>query len=63
VCTARWRYIEWDDGKQGVELYDHDRDPRELTNLAADPDQKDTVKRLKELLKQMRTPPPKGASP
>ncbi|UCD28453.1 MAG: sulfatase, partial [Planctomycetota bacterium] len=24
VRTERWRYTEWDRGKQGVELYDHD---------------------------------------
>lgn len=32
--TARWRYTEWDEGRQGRELYDHDADPRELINLA-----------------------------
>jgi uncharacterized sulfatase len=35
VRTERWRYTEWDGGKQGVELYDHDLDPLELRNLAA----------------------------
>jgi len=57
VRTERWRYVEWDDGKKGVELYDHDSDPHELTNLAADPAHAETVKRLKELLKQMRAVP------
>jgi iduronate 2-sulfatase len=32
--TARWRYTEWDEGNKGKELYDHDKDPKELTNLA-----------------------------
>lgn len=32
--TPRWRYTEWDEGREGRELYDHDADPRELTNLA-----------------------------
>jgi iduronate 2-sulfatase len=32
--TARWRYTEWDEGRLGRELYDHENDPRELTNLA-----------------------------
>jgi len=34
--TPRWRYTEWDEGRQGRELYDHDADARELTNLAND---------------------------
>jgi uncharacterized sulfatase len=54
VRTARWRYTEWDDGAKGVELYDHEHDPRELTNLAADPAHADTVKQLKGLLSEMR---------
>ena len=32
--TPRWRYTEWDEGRAGRELYDHDTDPRELTNMA-----------------------------
>jgi iduronate 2-sulfatase len=57
VRTERWRYTEWDDGKQGVELYDHDNDPHEETNLAADPARAETVKRLNELLNQMKAAP------
>src|SRR5205085_7858 len=34
--TERWRYTEWDEGRAGVELYDHDADPQEMRNLAAD---------------------------
>jgi uncharacterized sulfatase len=34
--TERWRYTEWDRGKEGVELYDHDADPHEFRNLAGD---------------------------
>ena len=26
--TDRYRYTEWDEGKQGTELYDHEKDPR-----------------------------------
>jgi iduronate 2-sulfatase len=48
--TERWRYTEWDDGKAGVELYDHDADPGELKNLAADPAQARTLEDLKALL-------------
>ena len=34
--TPRWRYTEWDEGRRGRELYDHDADPTERTNLADD---------------------------
>jgi uncharacterized sulfatase len=34
IRTERWRYTEWDDGKQGFELYDKSADPREVHNLA-----------------------------
>ena len=37
VRTARWRYTEWNEGKDGVELYDHDVDPHENANLASNP--------------------------
>jgi len=49
--TPRWRYTEWDEGNEGRELYDHDNDPRELTNLADKPAQQETVA---ELSKQLR---------
>jgi uncharacterized sulfatase len=61
VRTERWRYTEWDGGKEGVELYDHDADPREHRNLAADPKHAATVAELKQLLKggwQKAGPPP-----
>ena len=34
--TERWRYISYSDGSE--ELYDHDQDPREWTNLAESPE-------------------------
>lgn len=37
VRTDRWRYTEWDEGRKGVELYDHESDPAELENLAGKP--------------------------
>ena len=44
--TPRWRYTEWDEGAQGRELYDHDADPKELTNLANDPAHAKTITEL-----------------
>ncbi|SDL11908.1 sulfatase [Siphonobacter aquaeclarae] len=52
VRTERWRYTEWDGGKAGAELYDHEKDPEEFTNLAAAPEQANRVKELAALLKK-----------
>ncbi len=63
--TARWRYTEWDEGRLGRELYDHEKDPRELTNLAVRNGHEAT---LDELSRQLRsavaaTFPPDGKVP
>lgn len=52
VRTERWRYNEWDWGKQGIELYDHEKDPNEFTNLAKDPKYKDVIAELKKLMRK-----------
>ncbi len=52
VRTERWRYIEWDDGNRGVQLYDHDADPHELHNLAHEPKFAQVVEELKGLVKK-----------
>ena len=44
VRTERWRYIEYHDG--GRELYDHDADPNEWTNLASLPEYASVVEEL-----------------
>ncbi|MDM8007309.1 MAG: sulfatase [Phycisphaerae bacterium] len=51
VRTERWRYTEWDEGRQGTELYDHQNDPKEYRNLANDPAYADTVAKLKQMLR------------
>lgn len=53
VRTDRWRYTEWDFGAKGSELYDHEADPQELHNLAADPKEAQVVEQMKALLKQI----------
>jgi iduronate 2-sulfatase len=52
IRSARWRYTEWNGGQNGVELYDHDADPAETRNVAADPALAATVAGLKALLAQ-----------
>lgn len=52
VRTERWRYTEWDNGKRGVELYDHASDPNEWKNLAEDPKHAETVKELQALVRK-----------
>ncbi len=55
VRTERWRYTEWDNGVRGAELYDHENDPREFTNLAPHERHAETVNALKKLLEQAKT--------
>ncbi len=53
VRTQRWRYTEWGFGDKGAELYDHDRDPHELHNLAGDTQYTDIVTEMRRLLKRV----------
>ena len=50
VRTERWRYIEWDQGREGAELYDQEKDPGDYHNLADQPQFKDVIAQLKPLL-------------
>ncbi len=50
--NEKWRYTEWNKGKAGVELYDHENDPEEVTNLAKRPEHADLVQALS---RQLRT--------
>ena len=63
--TPRWRYTEWDEGRHGRELYDHDDDPRELANLADDSQHSGAVEQLSQQLRAAvdETFPPSGRRP
>jgi uncharacterized sulfatase len=50
IRTERYRYTEWDRGKRGVQLFDYEKDPAELKNLADDPAHAETVKKLKAMM-------------
>jgi uncharacterized sulfatase len=51
VRTERYRYTEWNGGKEGVELYDYESDAKEWKNLAKDAGQESIVAKMKSLLK------------
>jgi iduronate 2-sulfatase len=63
--TPRWRYTEWDEGRKGRELYDHDADARELVNLADKAEHAKTVETLSQQLRAAAktTFPPSGETP
>jgi iduronate 2-sulfatase len=59
VRSVRWRYTEWDEGRKGAELYDHDVDPGEYVNLAGEPKLAEEKSRLQQLLRERQAPAPK----
>ena len=63
--TPRWRYTDWAQGEQGRELYDHDADPRELTNLAGNRKYAATIRKLSGQLREAvrQTFPASGKTP
>lgn len=48
--TERYRYTTWEDGSTGEELYDYQRDPRELHNVASEAAQERNKKELRTTL-------------
>jgi len=54
--TKRFRYTEWQDKPTGKimarELYDHENDPHENANVAGEPEYKQEIQRLSEMLKK-----------
>jgi choline-sulfatase len=56
IRTTRWRCTEWDEGRSGIELYDHRSDPGEYHNLANDPTHASDLAKLREQLR-LHLPP------
>ena len=54
VRSQRWRYIRYEDGSE--ELYDHNNDEYEWTNLATDPAQESDKKDLAKWLPKVNVP-------
>jgi hypothetical protein len=52
VKNEKWRYIEWDKGQKGTELYDQVNDPVEYNNLATRPEYAKTIQEMKKLMYQ-----------
>ncbi|MFA6543322.1 MAG: sulfatase [Limisphaerales bacterium] len=52
VRDDRFRYVEWNGGRAGQQLYDYENDPGELRNLAGDPAQAGRITRMKSFLSE-----------
>lgn len=52
IRTPRYRYTEWGEGSRGRELYDHDHDPGERTNLAESADHQSIAHELQSKLRE-----------
>lgn len=57
---SRWRYTRYADGTQ--ELYDHRSDPQEKTNLAANPEYRSVIEKLKPFIPKKSAPFVPGCS-
>lgn len=62
VRTNGWRYTEWDNGKEGVELYDETKDPLEVHDLSNDPEKKEVLESMKALFKNLPEINPNAAA-
>lgn len=61
VRNRRYTYVLYETGEE--ELYDHQRDPHELNNLANDPTASSLTQTLRQRVYQLCNPPPPGYSP
>jgi len=54
IRSRRWRYIRYHDGSE--ELYDHQADPDEYTNLAGRPEYAEVIRELSQWLPKINNP-------
>lgn len=54
IRTVRWRCTEWDEGRRGAMLFDHNIDPYEMRNLVNDPAHQGTVSQLQKQLRESK---------
>lgn len=56
VRTRRYRYVQWQEWETGQavarELYDHERDPNEMHNIAEEPDRADLLREMAGILEK-----------
>ena len=53
VCDERWKLIEYRvDGERHTQLFDLERDPHEIENLAGQSDQTSRIRSLRKSLKE-----------
>ncbi len=57
VKNKDWRYVEWDNGERGRELYDQNNDPIEYNNLAENKEYEEVVNEMSELLNKTQKQP------
>lgn len=60
IRTERWRYTRYAEGSE--ELYDHQFDPNERTNLARDPGHANVIADLAQWLPKLNAPPVPGSA-
>lgn len=53
VRIAGWRYTEWDEGRQGIELYDENNDHEEIRDLSKNPENKPRIASMKALFEKL----------
>jgi arylsulfatase A-like enzyme len=54
IRSPRYRYTEWADGDEGIELYDYLEDPNEFQNLAADDAHDEILLTMQSLLRERK---------